>query len=238
MRRLCRETGARVHIVHLGSGEALLEVEAARREGLPFSAETCPHYLAFIDRDLERLGALLKTAPVVKGDADREALWRGLVSGAIQHVTTDHAAGEWPREKSTGSIWSDYGGVPGVELMVPYLYSEGVRTGRISLERMVELVSSEPARFFGVGRRKGRLEPGFDADFCVLDPHETWTVNPERLHNLNRYSPFAGTPFTGRVAATVVRGRTVFERRDDGTEAFLAPGAGRFVKRGELLPRS
>jgi allantoinase len=238
MRRLCRETGARVHIVHLGSGEALLEVEAARREGLPFSAETCPHYLAFIDRDLERLGALLKTAPVVKGDADREALWRGLVSGAIQHVATDHAAGEWPREKSTGSIWSDYGGVPGVELMVPYLYSEGVRTGRISLERMVELVSSEPARFFGVGRRKGRLEPGFDADFCVLDPHETWTVNPERLHNLNRYSPFAGTPFTGRVAATVVRGRTVFERRDDGTEAFLAPGAGRFVKRGELLPRS
>ncbi|MRR12233.1 hypothetical protein EG835_07155, partial [bacterium] len=165
-------------------------------------------------------------------------LWRGLASGAIQHVATDHAAGEWPREKTTGSIWSDYGGVPGVELMVPYLYSEGVRTGRITLERMVELVSSEPARFFGVVRRKGRLEPGFDADFCVLDPDETWTVDPGQLHNLNRYSPFAGMPFTGRVAATVVRGQTVFERRTDGTEAFLGPGTGRFVKREERLSGS
>ncbi|HYN40235.1 MAG TPA: allantoinase AllB [Thermoanaerobaculia bacterium] len=237
MRRLCRETGAHVHIVHLASGEALALVEMARREGLPFSAETCPHYLAFTDGDLVRLGALLKTAPVVKGDADREALWRGLASGAIQHVATDHAAGEWPREKTTGSIWSDYGGVPGVELMVPYLYSEGVLKCRITLERMVELVSSEPARFFGVVSRKGRLEPGFDADFCVLDPDETWTVAPELLHNLNRYSPFAGQAFTGRVATTVVRGQTVFERRADGTETFLPPGMGRFVKREERFPR-
>jgi len=236
MRRLCRETGARVHVVHLASGEALAEVEAAQREGLPLSAETCPHYLAFTEEDLERLGSLLKTAPVVKGAADREALWRGLATGSLQHVATDHAAGEWPREKTTGSIWSDYGGVPGVELMVPYLYSEGVRAGRITLERMVELVSSEPARFFGVGGRKGRLEPGFDADFCVLDPNETWQVDPARLHNLNRYSPFAGQAFTGRVVATVVRGQTVFERRADGNEAFLPPGTGRFVKREERVP--
>lgn len=236
MRRLCRETGARVHVVHLGSGEALALVDEARREGLPFSAETCPHYLAFTEGDLDRLGALLKTAPVVKAAADREALWQGLASGAIQHVATDHAAGEWPREKTTGSIWSDYGGVPGVELMVPYLYSEGVRKGRITLERMIELVSSEPARFFGVGGRKGRLEPGFDADFCVLDPDETWTVDPAALHNLNRYSPFAGNAFTGRVVATVVRGQTVFERRADGNEAVRSPGTGRFVKREERVP--
>lgn len=233
MRRLCRETGAGVHIVHLGSGAALAEVEAARREGLPFSAETCPHYLAFTGEDLEGLGALLKTAPVVKAAADREALWAGLAGGTLQHVATDHAAGEWPREKETGSIWSDYGGVPGVELMVPYLFSEGVGTGRITLERMVELVSSAPARFFGVAGRKGRLEPGYDADLCVLDPAENWTVEPERLHNLNRYTPFAGRTFTGRVVATVVRGRTVWERRTGGGETLLPPGTGRFVRREE-----
>lgn len=238
MRRLCRETGARVHVVHLASGEALEEVEAARREGLPFSAETCPHYLAFTQEDLETLGALLKTAPVVKTAADREALWEGLATGALQHVATDHAAGEWPREKTTGSIWSDYGGVPGVELMVPYLYSEGVRKGRITLERMVQLVSSEPARFFGCGRRKGRLEPGFEADFCVLDAEEEWTVEPQGLHNLNRYTPFAGRTFTGRVVSTVVRGRSAYERRSDGTEVFSAPGTGRFVKREERVPRA
>jgi allantoinase len=235
LRELCRETGARVHVVHLASGEALAEVESARREGLPFSAETCPHYLAFTGEDLDRLGALLKTAPVVKGAADREALWAGLASGALQHVATDHAAGEWPREKSTGSIWTDYGGVPGVELMVPYLWSEGVRKGRITLERMVELVSSEPARFFGVGARKGKLEPGFDADLVVLDRDEPWTVEPERLHGLNRYTPFAGWTFTGRVAATVVRGETVFERGSGGAERFLPPGTGRFVRREERL---
>ncbi len=102
---------------------------------------------------------------------------------------------------------------------------------------MVELVSSEPARFFGVAGRKGRLEPGFDADFCVLDPDEMWEVEPGRLHNLNRYSPFAGHTFTGRVVATVLRGRTAYERRADGSEPFLPPGAGRFVKREERVPR-
>ncbi len=238
MRRLCRETGARVHIVHLASGTALDEVLAARREGLPFSAETCPHYLAFTGDDLDRLGALLKTAPVVKGAGDRDALWRGLADGSLQHVATDHAAAEWPREKTTGSIWSDYGGVPGVELMVPYLHSEGVGKGRITLERMVELVSSGPARFFGLTGRKGRLETGFDADFCVLDPEEAWTVEPERLHNLNRYTPFAGWTFTGRVVATVVRGSTVYERRGDGSEAFLPPGTGRFLKRETRAAKS
>ena len=236
LRELCRETGARVHVVHLASGEALADVAAARAEGLPFSAETCPHYLAFTDADLDRLGALVKTAPVVKGAADREALWAGLASGALQHVATDHAAGEWPREKTTGSIWTDYGGVPGVELMVPYLFSEGVRRGRITLERMVELVSSEPARFFGVAGRKGRIEPGLDADLLVLDPGEAWTVEGGRLHNLNRYTPFEGWAFTGRVVATIVRGTTVFERQADGSERFLPPGTGRFVRREERLP--
>lgn len=231
MRRLCRETGARVHVVHLAAESALEEVEAARSEGLPFSAETCPHYLAFTDADLDRLGALLKTAPVVKGFGDRKALWRALADGSLQHVATDHAAAEWPREKTTGSIWSDYGGVPGVELMVPFLYSEGVRTGRVTLERMTELVASAPARFFGLTGRKGRLETGFDADFCVLDPEEAWTVEPKRLHNLNRYTPFAGWTFTGRVVATVVRGATVYERRPDGSERFLPAGTGRFLKR-------
>jgi allantoinase len=236
MRRLCRETGARVHIVHLAAGAALSEVEGARREGLPFSAETCPHYLAFTEGDLDRLGALLKTAPVVKGAGDREALWRGLADGSIQHVATDHAAAEWPREKTTGSIWSDYGGVPGVELMVPYLHSEGVRKGRITLERMVELVSSEPARFFGVAGRKGRLASGFDADLCVLDPDESWTVESDRLHNLNRYTPFAGLAFTGRVVAAVVRGSIVYQRRADGSEDIASPGAGRYLRRETKVP--
>ena len=231
---LCRSSGARVHIVHLGSGEALGRIAAARREGLAISAETCPHFLEFNRLDLERLGSVLKTAPVVKDASDSSRLWRGLADGDLSFVTTDHAPGKWPDEKHTGSIWTDYGGVPGVELLLPYLHSEGVCRGRISLERMVEVTASEPARFFGIEHRKGALKPGLDADFVVLDDRETWTVRANGLHNLNRYTPLEGRKLTGRVRATYLRGKCVYHRRSDGSELFAPAGYGAFVRPGAL----
>ncbi len=231
MCELAVETGARVHIVHLATGRALDVLTEFREDGAAVSAETCPQYLAFTDEDLCSLGALLKTAPVVKSAADRDRLWEGLAAGELAYVATDHAAGQWPEEKHTGSIWTDYGGVPLVELSLPYLLSEGVAKGRITLERLTEITASAPARFFGVERRKGRIAPGLDADLVVLDEDETWTVRPDDLHNLNRYSPFDGRSFRGRVRATYVRGEPVYVRADDGTETFGAAGYGRRVRR-------
>jgi len=231
MRALCRETGARVHIVHVGSGRAVDLIQEAKSDGLPMSGETCPHFLEFTSEDLADKGALLKTAPVVKGAVDRERLWQGVASGDLDYVATDHAAGQWPAEKHTGDIWTDYGGVPGVELMLPYLYSEGVRKKRITLERLVEVTAAAPARFFGIDGRKGRLAPGFDADVVVFDPDEKWTVRAEELHNLNRYTPHEGQTFTGRVRSLYVRGRHVFHRRRDGRERFAPPGTGRWIRR-------
>lgn len=227
-----RATGARIHIVHLASGEGLDVVSAARLEGLPVSAETCPHFLQFTKEDFSRIGSLLKTAPVVKAESDRQRLWQGLASGELSFVTTDHAAGRWPDEKETGSIWTDYGGVPGVELLLPYLHSEGVVKGRITLKRLTEILASEPARFFGIDHRKGRLRPGFDADFVVLDDEVRWRVRAEALHNLNRYTPLENFALIGRVRATFVRGQFVFERRPDGTEFFAPAGSGQWVRRG------
>ena len=231
---LCRSSGTRVHIVHLGSGEALDRIAAARQEGLAISAETCPHFLEFNRLDLERLGSVLKTAPVVKDPSDSARLWRGLADGDLSFVTTDHAPGKWPDEKQTGSIWTDYGGVPGVELLLPYMHSEGVCRGRISLERMAEVTASEPARFFGIEHRKGALKPGLDADFVVLDDRETWTVRAGGLHNLNRYTPLEGRKLTGRVRATYLRGKCVYHRRPDGSELFAPAGYGAFVRPGAL----
>ncbi|MEN8164996.1 MAG: amidohydrolase family protein, partial [Acidobacteriota bacterium] len=230
LRNLCRQTGARIHIVHIASREALDIVTAARSEGLPLSAETCPHYLLFTDADLDRLGALLKTAPVVKSERDREGLWRGLEAGELLFVASDHAAGVWPEEKHTGSIWTDYGGVPGVELLLPTLFSEGVAKGRITLERLVEITNRAPAEFFGVAHRKGRLEPGFDADFSVIDESSAWTVRAEELHNKNRYTPLEGMTLEGRIQETWVRGQRVFAR-DDTEQEFALP-SGRFIRRG------
>ncbi len=235
LRDLCRRTGARVHVVHVGAGEALDVIASARAEGLPLSGETCPHFLEFTREDLAAQGALLKTAPVVKTEADRERLWLGIENGDVQHVATDHAAGEWPGEKHTGSIWTDYGGVPGVELLLPYLYSEGYRKGRIGLARLVELVASAPASFFGVDSRKGGLAPGFDADLAVIDEDESWTVRSEDMHNLNRYTPFEGRTLTGRVTATFVRGTRVFDRGAEGQETFGPAGFGRRVKRETMV---
>lgn len=231
MSELCRETGGRVHIVHLGTGAALDVVVRAKHDGLPLTVETCPHFLEFTAKDLERQGALLKTAPVVKAEEDRARLWEGLASGEVEWVATDHAAGQWPDEKHTGSIWTDYGGVPGVELMLPYLYSEGVRTGRITLQRLVEVTAAVPAGFLGIERLKGRLARGYDADFAVFDEHETWTVRAAELHNLNRYTPLEGRSLTGRVRAAYVRGQCVYRRDVDASEFFAPPGTGRWVKR-------
>ncbi len=228
----CRTTGARVHIVHLGSGAALDMIAAARQEGLPISAETCPQYLEFTTDDLERLGSMLKTAPVVKSEADRERLWQGVAAGEISFVATDHAAGRWPEEKETGSFWTDYGGIPGVELLLPYLYSEGFCRGRITLQRLTQITASEPARFFGIDHRKGRLRKGCDADFVVFDERARWTVRAAGLHNLNRYTPFEGREFAGRVRSTYVRGRCVFQRNEDGSELFAPSGTGQWVRRG------
>ena len=228
----CRATGARVHIVHLASGEALDVVSAARLEGLAISAETCPQYLEFTEEDFVKRGSLLKTAPVVKGMADRERLWQGIISGELSFVATDHAAAKWPEEKETGSIWSDYGGVPGVELMLPYLYSEGFCTGRLTLERLTEITASEPARFFGIDHRKGRLRPGYDADFVVFDERAQWTIRSEYLHNLNRYTPFEGREFSGRVRSVFLRGQSVYRRAANGAESFAPAGTGKWVRRG------
>ena len=228
---LCRRTGARVHVVHVGSGEALDVITSACLEGLPLSGETCPQYLEFTEEDLASQGAILKTAPVVKTAADRDRLWAGVANGDIQHVATDHAAGEWPAEKHTGSIWTDYGGVPGVELLLPYLYSEGYRKGRISLGRMLEVVCSAPAAFFGIESRKGRLAPGHDADLAVIDEDDSWTVRAADMHNLNRYTPLEGKTLSGRVTSTFVRGTRVFGPGPDGSRSFGPAGTGRRVKR-------
>jgi dihydroorotase-like cyclic amidohydrolase len=228
----CRATGARVHVLHLASGEALDLISAARLEGLPVTAETCPHFLEFTLTDLKRLGGVLKTTPTVRTTADRERLWQGLASGELELVTSDHAPGRWPEEKSTGSIWTDLDGMPGVELTLSYLYSEGVCQGRITLERLAHLTSTGPARFFGIDHRKGGIRRGLDADFVVLDENETWTVRAADLHSANRYTPFEGRELTGRVRAVYLRGRCVYERRPDGRQSFGPPGAGEFLRRG------
>jgi dihydroorotase (multifunctional complex type) len=209
--RLAEQTGASVHVVHLACARGLEVIRAARARGVRVTVETCPHYLAFTSSDLVRLGGVLKTAPVVKETSDREALWQGLSEGAIDMVATDHAPGQWPAEKQTGSIWSDYGGVPGVELLLTYLLSEGVQAGRITLARALQLVSEGPAWIHRLAG-KGKLEVGYDADLVVFDPRVQWQVRALSLLTRQKYTPFEGVTFRGRVEQTYLRGELAFDR--------------------------
>ncbi len=229
---LCRATGAPVHLLRIAAGEALDLASAARFEGLPVTVATCPHLLEFSRSDLESLGSVLKTVPAVRSEADLERLWQGLGAGEIDLVASDHDPARWPDEKSTGSIWTDRAGLPGVELLLPYLYTAGYCSGRLTLERLVELISTTPARLLGIDHRKGRLERGFDADFVVFDERTSWTVRGDRLHGLSRYTPFEGRVFTGRVRATYLRGRAAYQATAEGDELFGAAGAGIFLARG------
>jgi dihydroorotase-like cyclic amidohydrolase len=157
------------------------------------------------------MGGRLKTAPVVKSARDREALWEALADGTLDLVATDHAPGKWPEEKATGSIWTDYGGVPGVELMLPFLMSEGVCKGRLSLARALALLCTGPARVHQL-LDKGSLQAGADGDVVVFDPHTEWEVRASELQTRQRYTPFEGWRFRGRVEATWVRGVLVHDR--------------------------
>jgi allantoinase len=205
-------TGAQIHIVHLGSGKALDLIASARSRGVTISAESAPHYLSFTWKDLERLGSILKTAPPVKTETDRERLWQGVIDGDISFLATDHAAAKWPEEKQTGSFKTDYSGIPGVELLLPWLHSMGVIAGRITYQDLVRLISSAPAEFFGITHCKGAIREGLDADFVLFDPSAEWTVDANTLHNLNPYTPFDGQSLQGRVEETWLRGYKVFSR--------------------------
>lgn len=219
---LARRTGADLHIVHLATAEG---ADVIREAGA--TSETCPHYLEFDLEDFERIGSALKVAPSVK-PGQREGLWRGLADGSITFAASDHAPA--PREeKNTGSIWTDYGGIPGTGTLWPYMYSEGFRSGRLGLARFLETVSENAAKRYGLWDRKGSIAEGKDADLVIVDPAAAWTVRGQDFLSKRRISPFEGRTLRGRILDTLVRGRKVWSA---GSGIGAEPGWGRFLPEG------
>jgi dihydropyrimidinase len=225
---------APVYVVHLSSAAALEEVRRARMAGVRAFAETCPHYLALDEsrydqpNDLDVACSII--SPPLRSQADRAALWGGLADGALDLVATDHVPDRRAVEKAqaTAGVSFDHisNGAPGIETLLTMVYSEGVARGRITVERMVDLLSTTPARLFGFGA-KGALEPGRDADIVLFDPRTTWTVRASALHHTSDYTPYEGYEATGIVRTVIARGRAVVR---DGQ--FVGErGRGRFVER-------
>jgi allantoinase len=224
---VARATAASVHIVHLSSASGLALIEQARADGVDVTAETCPQYLAFNVEDLQRIGPALKTAPAVRTDSDRKALWRGLKEGTIDFVTTDHAPCDFATEKQFDDIWQNYSGTPGVETSLSYLYEAGIVKRGLSLEWLQRITSTAAQKTFDL--RLGGLHPGAPATFTLIDTEKPWCVNPKRFASLGKYSPFADHTFPASVAMTVLKGKVLFS----GGE-LIGMATGEFRKRGDI----
>jgi len=187
------------------------------------TGETCPHYLVFTRGDMK--DAYLKTNPPLRTKRDVAGLWNALRDGWLDIVTSEHAPGT--REEKEKGIWDSWGGVPGIETLIPVLYTHGVLKRRISLQRMVKVACSSPARIFGLDYCKGTIKPGMDADLVVLDTRTKRRIRWEELHSKCGWTPFEGKIMSGFPKATVLRGKVLQE--DGVIQNDAVRGSGRFI---------
>ena len=218
---LSRNHGCRVHIVHLATAEALPDLRAARREGLPITVETCPHYLHFCADDIEDGSTAHKCAPPIRSRANRELLWQALGAGDIDLIATDHSP--CPPEMKTrgdGSFLDAWGGIASLQLALSIVWSEASRRG-VSINSIARWMSERPAKLAGLDHRKGAIKIGNDADLVVFDPDATATVDATRLEHRHPITPYHGEKLRGAVLATFLRGEKIFDRG-----AFAGPPRG------------
>ena len=211
MIRLCRRTGARVHIVHHSSSDALPLLRAAREEGLPLTVETCPHYLTFAAEEIADGATHFKCCPPVRERENRERLWQALADGVIDMVVSDHSPCT-PNLKlrETGDFLAAWGGIAALQFGLPVIWTQAEKRG-FGLRDVTRWMSAAPAKLAGLDKRKGRLAIGYDADIVVLNPEKEFKIVPEIIHFKNKLTPYSGMSLRGVVEATYVRGVKVYE---------------------------
>lgn len=239
--RLAELAESPLYIVHLSAAEALAAVTEARDRDIMVHAETCPHYLFLTDEEYDRPefeSAKFVMTPPLRTHTHQKALWRGLRTDDLQVISTDHCPfcfNEQPlgmkfsKQQGKDDFSKIPNGAPGLETRVPLIYDGGVRQHGMSLNRFVELVSTAPAKLFGLFPKKGTIAVGSDADIVLFDPEESWTIRAAEHHSRIDYSLFEGRPVTGQVSKVFSRGRLIV----DGREWLGKEGMGQFIKRGE-----
>ncbi|HET7093184.1 MAG TPA: amidohydrolase family protein, partial [Thermomicrobiales bacterium] len=224
---LAEETGCPVHICHVASPGALRLIADAKRRGVAVTCETCPQYLVLTTDALVRLAGFGRCAPALREPVEVEAIWSYLLDGTIDLVASDHC-GYTIASKTPGAqdIFAVPLGLQGIQTMLPAVWTAAVSRG-MTPERFVDLFSRNPARIFGLDRRKGSLAPGMDADLVVFDPNADWAVTVEDGLCRQPWTPYEGMPIRGRVRRTLRRGETIYDDRLLGAERVPAnPGSG------------
>lgn len=206
---LARHSGVKLHIYHASYPQIFRQIDFYRNNNTDVTAETCPHYLLLSEGDMPELGAKAKINPPLRQKADSEGLWELLEAGKIDIVASDHAPWTMDR-KNNPDIFKNTSGAPGVETLLPLVYSEGVMTGRINIHQLVKVLCENPARIFGLHERKGKIQEGFDADFAIINPKEKYVLDEKNLNSTAGWSPYNGLNLNGRVKCTILRGQVVY----------------------------
>jgi len=234
---LAEMAGVPIYIVHLSAAHALEKVKQARDMGLPAFAETCPQYLFLSYDNYEEPGfdgAKYVMSPPLREKWHQDVLWKGLAKNDLQVISTDHCPFCMQEQKELGK--DDFSkipnGAPGIETRLTLVHDGGVRTGRVTLNRFVELCSTTPAKMFGLFPRKGTIAVGSDADIVVFDPKASQTLGVKTLHMRVDYNPYEGRVVQGTPSAVVANGQVII----DGGKFVGKKGAGRFLKREASLP--
>ena len=238
-----KATGARVHIFHVTGTEAINELTRARATGTSITGETCTHYLSFTSADLARpshQGAMYLSTPPLRSQTDQDDLWAALADRRLHTVSSDHSPSHRRAQIARAEAGEPMpftafsGGTPGLQALLPVLFSQGVSTGRLTLARFAELTATAPARLFGIPA-KGTIEPGRDADLTLWDPDERWVMRHRDMHSRVDFTPWDGMAMTGRPVMTISRGRIIAQ---NGQSDRAAAGHGQLVRRqgGPLWP--
>ena len=216
--------------MHLSCNDALEHIKKAIDKGQKVYAETCPQYLV-LDEDLynRKDGVKYICSPPIREKSHQDKLWEGIQNGYIQTIATDHCSFNYELKKEMGE--KDFrncpNGLPGVETRMSIIFSEGVSKGRINLNKFVELVSTNPAKIFGMYPKKGAIQIGSDADLVVIDPKLKKIITAKELHENVDYTPFEGIEIVGCPVMTISQGEVIVENNKFVGEK----GRGKFIKR-------
>lgn len=229
-------TDSKVYIVHLSSKEGLEEIGAARKRGLEIYAETCPQYLVLTEElynEPDWGGAKYVMSPPLRTKESNRALWKGIKRRNIQTIGSDHCPFSFKGRKDMFGR-DDYkkipNGVPGIETALPLMYSEGVRKGKITINEMVSVLSSNTARIFGLPN-KGDIDPGKDADIVIFNPEQKFTISVDKLHMNVDYNPYEGMEATGMPEVVISRGKKIAQWNGKTVSFIGKPGHGNFIHR-------
>ncbi len=206
--KLARDTGCALHVVHNSLPEGVELLARAKRAGGAVTLEVCPHHLLLTDEDFLRLGTEAKCAPPLRDRARLEGLWAQLAVGQVDCVASDHSP--CPPEDKLGGVWRAWGGISGIQTLLPLMLSEGLTRG-LSLEHLVGLLCTRPAQIAGIAHRKGALALGLDADVVLVNLEREWTLQTAWLQSRHPHSPFVGKKVRGWLERTVLRGQTLMQ---------------------------